>query len=63
MQVCALHQTNRILLVVIVPMKVAGCRIHEGLVAMAEKDGDARVSVEACLYGFWTNITGSYWWS
>jgi len=37
----------------------------ERLVVMAEDVGgsDARESVEAYLYAFWTNMTGSYWWS
>ncbi|KAM7189240.1 Isoprenoid synthase domain containing protein [Naviculisporaceae sp. PSN 640] len=36
----------------------------DGLLALAEKDGsDARASVEAYLYSFWTSMTGSYWWS
>lgn len=35
----------------------------ERLLLMAESDGEVREKVEAYLYSFWTNMTGSYWWS
>lgn len=35
----------------------------ERLLAMTENDPQARASVEAYIGPFWTNMTGSYWWS
>ncbi|KAK0707347.1 isoprenoid synthase domain-containing protein [Lasiosphaeris hirsuta] len=38
-------------------------RMAERLLAMTEHDPQARASVEAYVGPFWTNLTGSYWWS
>lgn len=33
------------------------------LFALTEHDAEERASVEAYLMAYWTNMTGSYWWS
>lgn len=35
----------------------------ERLIAMAGDDEELRARVEAYVVPFWTNMTGSYWWS
>ncbi|KAK0642148.1 isoprenoid synthase domain-containing protein [Cercophora newfieldiana] len=47
-------------------LQVSGDNINKGaekLLAMAGDDEELRERVEAYVVPFWTNMTGSYWWS
>jgi hypothetical protein len=47
-------------------LQVSGDNINKGaerLLAMAGQDEELRERVQAYVVPFWTNMTGSYWWS